>query len=92
MLIKPNSTQLRAEVIAVRPLPDDPAFEVDVRVIDNVSEPERDLIKPTRDQRLTLYGRRATSVVPGDLVDAEVELLAGPFGERVIYRRLDKAP
>jgi len=91
MLVKPNSTRLRGKVVAVRNESNGSSAELDVLVIENLSSsPETDFLKPTPDQTITLYRRGVYDVAVGDLIEAEAELRAGPFGQRIIGRNVAK--
>lgn len=91
MLIKANSTHLRAEVLGSRPSGDGTGAEIDVRVLENRSPGEQDFLKPGENSNLTLYSRKPIPAMEsGQIVEIEAELRAGPFGQRIICRDLKK--
>jgi hypothetical protein len=91
MQIKPNSSRLRAEVLAVRRLSEQRTCEIEIRVLENHSEPGLDFIQAAKGQVLTLQGHEdAQTIAPHDVVDVEAEQRGGPFGQRLVYRSIRK--
>lgn len=87
MLIKPNATHLRVEVLTSRPSDDGVGTELEVRVLENHSLDENDFLKPPVNHHLVLYSRtRIPSLDTGAIVDIQAELKAGPFGQKIVCR------
>ena len=91
MLVKPNKTILRARVRAVRPERDGPGRELDLDVTENrTHKADEDFLKPQPGASLTLYSTESDPLAPGDLIEVEATLLAGPFGERAVTQRVKR--
>jgi len=92
VLVKPNKTVLRGRVIAVRAdAGNQQGRELDIDVTENCSPaPHEDFLKPKAGEPITLYSSETHAPAPGDLVEVEATLLAGPFGERAVTQRIKK--
>ena len=91
MRVKPNKTIIRGRIHATRTDPSGTGRELDVHVSENRSPtPELDFLQPKPGGSITLYSTEAATLAPGDHVEIEATLLAGPFGERAVTQRIKK--
>jgi hypothetical protein len=92
MIAKPNKTELKGTVRAVRPEADGVGAEVELEVLENTTPaPEDDFLRPQAGSIVKAHFAKPESVKVGQTVHAAVSLSGGPFGQRAVIRSVRPA-
>jgi hypothetical protein len=85
MQVMPNQTVLQGRVRAIRPEADGWGANIELLVVQNESPSEQnDFLRPTSGTVLNVFTAEPEQLQVGNLIRAQVTLLAGPFNERVV--------
>ena len=94
MQVRPNKSNVRGKVTAIRPEPDGWGAEVELEVTRNETPASReadDFVRPTAGSTLKAFYAEPGAIQVGDDIRAEARLNAGPTGGRVVLHAVEKA-
>lgn len=90
MKARPNESVFIGHVKALRPQPDGWGAEMDLVVMNNLSEAGQDFVQSKAGDSLTMFVPDPKGIAAGDRVRVTATLNAGPGGEKVVARSIER--